>query len=86
MILPENLVINIETAEYVEDYNLRLEFSDGQERIIDFGPFLQNSLNPMIRKYLDLEMFKDFSLEYGDLVWGDYDLCFPIADLYEARI
>ncbi|NJN99243.1 MAG: DUF2442 domain-containing protein [Anaerolineales bacterium] len=86
MILPENLVINIETAEYVEDYNLRLEFSDGQERIIDFGPFLQNSLNPMIRKYLDLEMFKDFSLEYGDLVWGDYDLCFPIADLYEDRI
>jgi hypothetical protein len=86
MILPENLVIDIETAEYLEDYKLRLGFSDGQERIIDFGPFLQNSLNPMIRKYLDLEKFKNFSLEYGDLFWDDYDLCFPIADLYEGRI
>ena len=22
----------------------------------------------------------------GDLFWDDYDLCFPIADLYEGRI
>lgn len=86
MILPENLVISIEAAEYLEDYKLRLEFSNGQERIVDFEPFLRNSLNPMIRKYLDLEKFKKFSLEYGDLFWDDYDLCFPIADLYEGQI
>jgi len=24
-----------------------------------------------------------FKIEFGDLVWHDYELCFPIIDLYE---
>lgn len=86
MILPEDVVIGIETAEYIEEYNLHLRFSNGQERVVDFGPFLHSSLNPMIRKYLDLEQFKQFTVENGDLYWHEYDLCFPIADLYEGQI
>jgi len=23
---------------------------------------------------------------YGDIVWNDYELCFPILDLYEGNI
>ena len=26
--------------------------------------------------------FATFRIEYGELVWGDYDLCFPVIDLY----
>ncbi len=33
-----------------------------------------------------LEKLKNFRVEHGDLVWGDYDLCFPIADLYHGHI
>ncbi len=40
----------------------------------------------MTRKYLDKEYFKAFSVEYGDLVWNDYELCFPIWDLHEGRL
>ncbi len=86
MILAENMVIDIKKAEYVDDYKLRLKFSDNKKRIIDFGPFLHNTLNPMIRKYLKLDNFKSFTVEHGDLFWNDYDLCFPILDLYEGRI
>ncbi len=82
----EDWVIAIEQAEYVEEYVLRLKFSDGKEAEVDFGPFLRQSLNPLIRKYLDKDMFKQFTVENGDLFWNDYDLCFPIADLYEGRI
>ncbi len=82
----EEWVIAIEQAEYVKDYVLQLKFSDGKEVAVDFGSFLHQSLNPLIRKYLDVELFKQFTLEYGDLHWHDYDLCFPIADLYEGRI
>jgi hypothetical protein len=84
--LPEGAVIEIIRAEQVSAYRLRLHFSDGECRIIDFEPFLQESRNPMIRAYLDPKRFASFWLEYGDLVWGDYGLCFPIADLYENRI
>jgi len=79
-------VINVVEANHVGGYKLHLRFSDGKENRIDFEPFLAKSLNPMIRAYLRPALFKDFSIEYGDLVWNDYDLCFPIADLYEGRI
>jgi hypothetical protein len=82
----EDWIIAIEQAKYVEDYVLQLEFSDGKEIEVDFGSFLHQSLNPLIRKYLDVDIFKQFTVEYGDLFWNDYDLCFPIADLYEGRI
>ena len=82
----EPWVVTVEEAEYVDDYKLHLIFSDGLERLVDFGPFLRRSLNPLIRKYLNEEHFKNFTLQYGDLFWNDYDLCFPIADLYEGQI
>jgi len=73
-------------AHHLSSYKLRLEFTDGTERVIDFEPFLKASRNPAIRAYLDPEKFSHFRLDYGDLVWDDYGLCFPIADLYEGRI
>ena len=86
MTLPEGAVVDITAAEYAGGYRLRLTFSDDTARTVDFETFLSRSRNPMIRKYLDPEEFADFSVQYGDLVWHDYDLCFPIADLYEGRI
>jgi hypothetical protein len=79
-------VIAIEQVEHLRDYVLRLKFNDGKETEIDFEPFLRRSLNPLIRKYLDPTLFGQFTVEYGDLFWNDYDLCFPIADLYEGRL
>jgi hypothetical protein len=86
VILAEGTVIDIVRAEQISDYQLKLYFSDGMERVIDFEPFLRGSHNPMIRAYLEQKKFANFKLEYGELVWDDYGLCFPIADLYENRI
>ena len=86
MTLPEGEVIEIVRVERLSECNLRLHFSDGAARVIDFEPFLSNSRNTMIRAYLDPKTFGDFRLEHGDLVWNDFGLCFPIADLYEGRL
>lgn len=80
------MVISIQKAFYTGDYKIRFLFSDGIEREIDFYRFLKNARNPMTKKYLDIQLFKSFSIEYGDIVWNDYELCFPIWDLYEGRI
>jgi uncharacterized protein DUF2442 len=80
------VVILIEHAEYKEDFKINLKFSDNIEQEIDFEPFLKKSLNPMTQKYLDKEKFKDFRIEYGDLVWNDYEMCFPIWDLHSGKI
>ena len=80
------MVVSIEKAEYKGDYLISLRFSDGVERKIDFGNFLQNAKNPMTKKYLDKELFKSFTIDYGDLIWNDYEMCFPIWDLHEGKI
>jgi Protein of unknown function (DUF2442) len=84
--LADDTVIDIVGAEQVSNYKLRLTSSDGTERIVDFEPFLRSSRNPLIRAYLEPNRFADFKLEHGDLIWDDYGLCFPIADLYENRV
>jgi len=61
-------------------------FNDKKRQVVDFYPFLSSSLNPLINKYLDMKEFLKLEVNEGDLEWNDYDLCFPIADLYENRI
>jgi hypothetical protein len=84
--LADDAIIDIEEAQYIDHYKLLLRFSNGMKRIVDFEPFLTTSTNPLIRKYLDLVNFKSFVLKYGNLHWNNYDLCFPVADLYEGQL
>jgi hypothetical protein len=78
--------ITIMAVELVGDYALRLSIYDGTAQTVDFKPFLSLSRHPDIRAYLDPACFAAFRVEFGELVWGDYDLCFPIADLYQNRL
>ena len=55
-------------------------------RELNFEPFLRGAAHPEIRAYLDTGKFGQFTLKDGELFWGDYELCFPIADLYDGRI
>ena len=78
--------IEINRVDYITEYRLRLYFSDGKVQDVDFKNFINHSTNPQIAKYKNLDLFKSFQLTYGDLEWNDFDLCFPIADLYENNI
>lgn len=84
--LTENAVVDVVGAEYLHDYVIKLSFSDGAEQTVDFGGFLAHSTHPEINKYLDKSRFLAFKIEHGDLLWGDYELCFPVADLYDNHI
>lgn len=78
--------LRIDSAKYLSDFAIRIKFSDGKEKLIDFKPFLTKSLHPSIKKYLDEKRFSSFSLTAGNLNWNDYDLIFPILDLYNGKI
>ena len=83
--ITENQIIFIENADYLNGYKIRLHFNDQMTQTIDFENFILSSTNLHIAKYSDLAIFKNFSITDGDLEWNDYDLCFPIADLYENQ-
>jgi len=78
--------LTISRAKYVSEHKLQLVFSDGKVQIVDFGPFLKNAGHPEIRKYLNTKLFKRFSIKDGELMWGDFDLIFPILDIYENNL
>ena len=78
--------INIVSAIQAGEYRIKLKFDDQTEQIVDFGPFLRRSRHQDTRAYLQPERFGLFRLIHGELVWGDYDLCFPQIDLYRNNI
>jgi hypothetical protein len=38
--------LTIDSAKSLSDYPIRIKFSDGNEKIVDFKPFLLKSLHP----------------------------------------
>jgi hypothetical protein len=78
--------IKIVSAKYLSDYAIRVRFSDGNEKLVDFKPFLHKALHPSVKKYLDEKKFANFNLTDGNLNWNDHDLIFPIWDLYNGKI
>jgi len=81
-----NKIINIEKANYINDYKIHFEFNDGAETTVDFENFIFSSAHPDIKKYQNQKLFQKFNLDYGEIEWNDYELAFPIYDLYKGHI
>jgi len=80
------MIVSIQKAEYIDNYTIKFKFNDGNEKVIDFSTFLLNAKTSMTKKYLDKQLFSNFTIEYGDIVWNDYEMCFPIWNLYQGKI
>ena len=79
-------VIKITSARYQTPYKVLLLFDDGKQTLVDCELFLRASQHPSIQAYFDKRKFKSFTLEDGFLHWNDFDLVFPMADLYAGKI
>ena len=82
----EQDTLSITKANYIGDFAIRLFFTDGNQQLVDFKPFLEQAKHPTVRKYLSEEQFKNFQIKDGNLDWNDFDMCFPIVDLYRNLI
>ena len=79
--------ISIVKAQYLKDLKIKLYFNDGIERIIDFESFFYHNSHPQYNKYKNPSIFKKFKLVMGNIIWGkDWDLVFPVYDLYKGKI
>ena len=79
-------IINITQAEALAGYRIRMQFDDGSVQVVDFEPFLRRARHPDIQTFLDVKRFAAFRIEFGNLVWGDFEMCFPIIDLHANSI
>jgi hypothetical protein len=79
--------ITISSAEHVDGYKVKIIFNDKTSRIVDFAHWLKKNSHPQYNKYKELENFKKFKIEMGNIVWGkNWDLIFPVYDLYAGKM
>ena len=77
--------MEIKTARYIKNYQIEITFTDGLKRVIDLGPFLKKSTHYLIRKYLDVQLFKQFRVETGTICWGDNDFDLNPVNIYQGK-
>ncbi len=75
-------VFKITKAEYVKDYILRLTFSNGDMRNVDFTPLMQKGI---CRKLQDMTYFQNFKLDPFTVDWND-EIGFAPQYLYERGV
>jgi len=64
--------MKIATIKHIANYRLEVVYENGIIKIIDLENFLKSSDHPLIRKYLDVNLFSQVYLdEYGVPCWGD---------------
>lgn len=80
------MYLRVKEARYVSRHRVDIKFNDGTHRVVDFGPFLRQARNPMFTKYRRTKEFKSFHIQDGDLMWGDYEMIFPVVDLHGGNI
>lgn len=56
----------VTAAKYVSGYRLRLQFSDGDERTVDFSPWLRGRVFQPLR---GVREFKKFFVSGGTVCW-----------------
>ena len=86
MTIPENVFVK--SAKYLGDYRVAFRFTDGHTTEIDFHAFLTApGQNPMATQFLDVTRFKEFAIDgRADIVWGDWEMCFPFTALYAGDL
>ena len=75
-------VFKITRAEYVKDYILRLTFSNGEVRTVDFIPLMQKGI---CRKLQDVDYFRNFTLDPFTVDWNN-EIGFSPQYLYERSV
>lgn len=75
----------IKKAEYIKDYQIKVYFTDGKTRTIDLFNFLSTSNHPLISKFIDIDLFKQFRVEMGTLCWGDNEFDLNPMNIYKGK-
>jgi hypothetical protein len=78
--------ISVSKAKYLDKFKIQILFSDLTTRIVDFGDFLEKTNLPDLKKYRKTQNFKKFKIKSGNLIWGDFEMIFPLEDLYRGEL
>lgn len=74
-------------AHPVGNLTMQMTFNDDTTQRVNIGDFILRHPHPQYNKYLDEREFLRYTLDDGNIVWGeDWDLIFPIEQLHAGVI
>jgi hypothetical protein len=74
----------INSAEWIADFRIRLFFSNGKSKVVDFLPLFGKFVKGEYTKYFSPVLFKKFIVKNGNIYWGkNEDVIFPLHLLVE---
>ena len=77
--------LSIKSIEHVRGHKLRFLFSDGHSNEVDFKPWIESLPTEEEHAYLKPSKFKKYSIHLGHaIIWGEYDIIFPLVALYHG--
>ncbi|PYQ27616.1 MAG: DUF2442 domain-containing protein [Acidobacteria bacterium] len=62
----KNILVRVVSAEYVKGYQLRVRFSDGEEKVVDFTRWIRGE---MFKLLANKRQFKRFFIAGGTVCW-----------------
>lgn len=67
--------MKLTALKHIGQYRIAATYENGDTRLLDFEDFLQSSSHPLIRKFLDVELFKTVYLDStATPCWGDNEM------------
>ena len=77
--------LTIERVEHAGGHVLRFRFSDGHRNEVDFTSWIEGLPTEEERAYLEPKRFKKYRIHLGHaIMWGDYDIMFPLVAVYHG--
>jgi hypothetical protein len=74
------MYFDVKEARYAGKYQMQLQFEDGSSGVVDFRRFMEEGT--VLSKLKDPTLFKNFSIEYGTIVWKSQSLDIAPETLY----
>lgn len=77
--------IAVSAAVYLKDFEILLNFDNGEQRIVNFLP-LFSKLSGEYLKYSQMRNFKRFIVKNGNISWGKNEaVIFPVSNLISGN-
>ena len=63
------MILHVISAEYAGDYKIKVMFNDSSSGIADFKQKVSTDHRSIIRELIDLNKFREFTVEAFTIVW-----------------
>jgi hypothetical protein len=68
---------DLTSAVYLDNYRIKFVYEDLHENVVDFQEFISRSNHPSVKKYSDIELFRQFGFDRFGVEWNEMEMCFP---------